>query len=473
MAGTARKGIRWHLRSGERRLLLIAGDLLVATSAMVLALALWARLDYLGPVPSLAFLRARGLWFVFLPVAWILLMVNLYDVHRAGSWRETVKGVLLAAGAGVGLYMVVYFTSEPNSLPRRAVLYDLVMTTAFTLAWRWVYVRVFTAPAFMRRVLIAGAGLSGRTLLRVINDLWPQPFFLVGLVDDDPSKQGELIEGAKVVGGSSALSGLVEKEDISEVVVAITGQMNGEMFQALLDTQQRGVQITRMPVMYEELLGRVPIQLLESDWLLRSFVDEVRASGMYLMAKRLMDIAGAMVGLLVLALVFPWVAVAILLESGWPIFFVQSRLGQGGRPYMVVKFRTMRRDAEADGQAHWAKPGDPRTTRVGLLLRKMHLDEFPQFWNVLVGDMSLVGPRPERPELVAELEKQIPFYRARLLARPGVSGWAQVNYGKGSSVEGSAEKLEFDLYYIKHRGLWMDVWIILRSIGSIFGLKGV
>src|SRR3972149_3308932 len=133
----ARRSVRWHLRSGERRLLLIVGDLLVATSAMALAVALWARLDYLGPEPSLAFLQARAPWFVFLPLPWLLLMVNLYDIHRAGSWRETVKGVFLAAVAGVGLYMLVYFTSEPNSMPRRAVLYDLVLTTIFTLAWRW------------------------------------------------------------------------------------------------------------------------------------------------------------------------------------------------------------------------------------------------------------------------------------------------------------------------------------------------
>jgi lipopolysaccharide/colanic/teichoic acid biosynthesis glycosyltransferase len=133
----------------------------------------------------------------------------------------------------------------------------------------------------------------------------------------------------------------------------------------------------------------------------------------------------------------------------------------------------MRQDAEADGQAHWAMQEDPRATRVGRLMRKAHLDELPQFWNVLRGEMSVVGPRPERPELVAELEKQIPFYRARLLVKPGVTGWAQVNYGKGASVEGSAEKLEFDLYYIKHRSLAMDLWILLRTFGAVLGLRGV
>ncbi|MEJ2569976.1 MAG: sugar transferase, partial [Anaerolineales bacterium] len=218
---------------------------------------------------------------------------------------------------------------------------------------------------------------------------------------------------------------------------------------------------------------RLPIHHLESDWLLRSFVDELSVSSFYLLIKRLVDMAGGLVGILVFCLSYPWVALAILMESGRPILYTQERSGQGGRPFNIVKYRTMFQDAEADGVARWANEGDPRTTRVGILLRKTHLDEFPQFLNVLLGDMSLVGPRPERPELIAELEKQIPFYRARLLVKPGIGGWAQINGGKLASVEGSAEKLEFDLYYIKHRSVLLDIWIILRTIGSIIGLKGV
>jgi exopolysaccharide biosynthesis polyprenyl glycosylphosphotransferase len=462
---------RLHLRSGERRLLLILGDAAAASVATYIALMLWAQFDWLGWTPE--FVQDRAAWFVVLPLVWLLLMVDQYDVHRASSWRGTAQGVVRAAGAGIVLYLLVYFSSQPGSLPRRGILYFLVLTTVLTLGWRRLYVRVFTAPAFLRRVLIVGAGISGRTLLQIAKGLKPPPFLVAGLVDDDPAKLGGAIGGVAVLGDSTQLLRLVEENDVSEIIVAITGEMNGAMFQALLDAQERGVEITRMAVTYEELLGRVPIHHLESDWLLRSFVDEVRVSGLYLLVKRLMDILGALAGLLVLAVFLPWVSLAVVLESGRPVFFRQARLGQGGRPYTIVKFRTMRQDAEADGRAHWASEGDPRTTRVGSLLRKMHLDEFPQFWNVLMGDMSLVGPRPERPELVAELEKQIPFYRARLLVKPGAGGWAQVNYGKGASVEGSAEKLEYDLYYIKHRNLWMDLWIILRTIGSVIGFKGV
>jgi lipopolysaccharide/colanic/teichoic acid biosynthesis glycosyltransferase len=266
---------------------------------------------------------------------------------------------------------------------------------------------------------------------------------------------------------------IIERDAITDLIVAILGPMDGEMFQAILDAQERGIQITRMPVAYEELLGRLPIKHLEADWILRSFVDELRVSTLYTLIKRILDIFGALLGSFIFLLVAPWVAIAILIESGRPILFVQDRLGQGGRLYGTVKFRTMRQDAESDGAAQWAQESDPRTTKVGGILRKTHLDEFPQFWNVLRGEMSIVGPRPERPELVVELEQQIPFYRARLLTKPGITGWAQVNYGKGASIEGSAEKLEYDLYYIKHRTITMDLWIILRTTGSMIGFKGV
>jgi exopolysaccharide biosynthesis polyprenyl glycosylphosphotransferase len=265
----------------------------------------------------------------------------------------------------------------------------------------------------------------------------------------------------------------IAEHEVTDLIVAITGEMRGEMFQALLDAQERGMEVVRMPVAYEELLNRLPIQHLETDWLLRSFVDQIRVSGFYQVTKRLMDIAGALVGLVLFALIFPWAALAILIESGRPVVFRQERLGRGGQLFHVLKLRTMVPDAEADGQAHWAQEGDPRATAVGRILRRAHLDEFPQFFNVLRGEMSLVGPRPERPALVNELEQEIPFYRARLLVKPGITGWAQVNYGKGASIQGSAEKLEYDLYYIKHRNLLVDLWIVVRTVGAVFGLRGV
>jgi len=462
---------RLRLQSGERRLLLILGDLIAASLATFGAIALWSQLDWLGF--SMDFIRARAAWFVLLPAIWLVLMVNLYDLRRAASIRETVRAVLFAAAIGVFLYMAVYFTSEQGSLPRLGMLYFLILAVMLTLSWRIIYIKVFTGQAFMRRVLLVGAGESGRTFLEELAGIEPPPFLIVGLVDDDKSKQGTSLKGYRVIGDNLMLLELVEQEDISDIIVAITGTMNGEMFRALLDAQERGVEIARMPAAYEEVLGRVPINYLESDWLLRSFVDEVRVSGMYLLTKRLVDIVGALIGTSVLILLSPWVALAIVLETGRPVLYSQTRLGQGALQYRVLKFRTMVANAEPEGKAEMAVRDDPRATRIGRLLRRTYIDELPQFWNVLRGEMSLVGPRPERPELVEDYESYVPFYRARILAKPGITGWAQVNYGKGASVHGAAEKLEYDLYYIKHRGAWMDLWIILRTIGNVFGLRGI
>ena len=465
------KSSQFRLQSGERRLILIVGDLLAASLATFGAIALWSQLDWLGF--SMDFMRARAAWFIILPPMWLVLMVNLYDVRRASSMRETLRTVILAATIGGFLYSAVYFTSEPGSLPRLGMFYFLILAVLLTLIWRIIYIQVFTGSAFMRRVLLVGAGKSGRMFLEELVGIEPQPFLIVGLIDDDASKHGSSVSGYAVLGDNSSLPKLIEHEDVSDIIVAITGTMNGDMFRALLDAQEQGVEITRMPAAYEEVLGRVPINYLESDWLLRSFVDEVRVSGLYLLTKRVVDIVGALVGMSVLVLLAPWVALAIVLETGRPVMYSQTRLGQGALQYRVLKFRTMVADAEPDGKAEMAVRNDPRATRIGRLLRRTYIDELPQFWNVLRGEMSLVGPRPERPELVEDYESYVPFYRARILAKPGITGWAQVNYGKGASVHGAAEKLEYDLYYIKHRGAWMDIWIILRTIGNVFGLRGI
>ncbi|MBN1667803.1 MAG: exopolysaccharide biosynthesis polyprenyl glycosylphosphotransferase, partial [Anaerolineales bacterium] len=278
--------------------------------------------------------------------------------------------------------------------------------------------------------------------------------------------------GHPVLGGSDRLLDLIEQHAITDLVVAISGEMRGATFQALLDAQERGIEITRMPVAYEELRQRVPIEILEADWILRSFVDETRVSGFYEAGKRLIDILGGLAGVSILLLVLPFVSLATLLESGRPVFYMQTRLGRGGRPYQIIKFRTMRQDAEADGKPRWAKEDDERATRVGLFLRKTHLDEVPQFLNVLRGEMSLVGPRAERPQLVEHFQAHVPFYRARLLVKPGITGWAQVNYGYAASIEETKTKLEYDLYYIKHRSLGLDLLVLFKTPGTVFGMRG-
>lgn len=452
----------------EKRSILVIGDLMVAALALAGALYLWSLIDQW----SLTFWRERVVWWYYLlPFAWLLLLLNLYDPHRVNNLRVTMRGVAAAALIGMACYAVVYLLAEGNQA-RLGVGFFLVLASLFTLAWRLMYIRIFTAPALMRRVLILGAGTAGETLLEAYHSLHPRPFHLLGFVDDDPAKVGRQVKGLPILSDGSGLADLVERESVSDLVIAISGEMNGGTFQAVLDAQEKGVEVNPMALVYEELLGRVPVHHLESEWLIRSFVIEARTSMFYEAAKRFLDIVGGLVGMVLLLVLFPFTALGILLESGNPVIYTQIRSGKGGRPYRVAKFRTMRQDAEKDGQVRLTAEKDERITRLGNFLRRAHLDEFPQFWNVLIGEMSLVGPRAERPEWVAQFEKQIPFYRARLLVKPGVTGWAQVNYAYYVTVEEMTVKLEYDLYYIKHRNLLMDIAILLRTIWQIFGLRG-
>lgn len=466
------KPVLWRLRPGERRFVLLIGDGIATLTALFVALYFWSiQDDYLDF--SLQFLRERipG-WFFLLPLIWLILLIELYDVRRASRHGETIRGLAIAAATSLGLYLLVFFLSEQGSLPRLGVGIFILAAFLLTLLWRNIYIQVFNAPLFMRRVMIVGAGRAGSTLAKVVNEIWPPPFFLVGLIDDDEGKIGTQIEGYPVLGGSTKLMDIIQEQNVTDLVFAISGQMNTQMFQALITAEEQGITVATMPIIYEEVLGRVPIFLLQSDWILRSFFDQIHASDFFEFVKRLIDIIGGIIGVGIFLLLLPLITLAIFLDSGFPIFYLQTRLGKNGREYKIIKFRTMYQDAEQDGQARLATENDGRITRVGRFLRKSHLDELPQFINVLRGDMSLVGPRAERPELVDELQKHIPFYRARLLVKPGLTGWAQINYGYASTVKDTGVKLEYDLYYIKHRSIMLDLTILLRTVGTVVGFRG-
>lgn len=463
---------RIHLRPSEQRAILFVGDVVVTIIAVIIALYYWAYQDLQFDFSVRFVLERVPGWFYLLALGWLILLVDLYDVHRAANLRDTIRGIAVAAIAGFVVYAVIYLISPKGSLPRQGVGAYLAVAAVLTLSWRLIYIRLYTDPAFMRRVLIIGAGNAGSTLVSAYRKLWPPPFFLVGLIDDDPTKSESAIEGYPIIANSEKLLEVVDDQGVSDLIVAINGEIKGSTFQKLLDAQEKGIEIIRMQTIYEELLGRVPIQHLESDWIIRSFVDETRMHGLYEVGKRLLDIIGSMVGLLIFVVFFPFIAFFTLLDSGFPIFYRQRRLGKGAKPYTIFKIRTMRKDAESDGKAVPASKNDPRITRVGNFLRRARIDELPQFLNVLRGEMSIVGPRSERPELVEMYQKQIPFYRARLLVKPGITGWAQINFGYVSTVEDTIIKLEYDLYYIKHRSLVTDISIILRTIGTVLGFRG-
>ncbi len=463
----------WKLRPSERKLILLTGDFVIAILSLLIALYFWSVEPDEWLNFSLQFLVERPpFWFYLLPFLWILFLSGLYDVRKVHKISETISGIGISIFLSISLYLVVFFLSEPNTLPRLGVALFFTCAAILTILWRLIYIKIFTASRFQRRVIIVGAGNSGKALVEIIKNSNPKPFQLIGLVDDDPQKMDGNISGFPILGSISDLNTLLVDFNISDVVFSITGAMDPGALNALIEAEENGEVITSMPVMYEELTGRVPIFLLKPDWLLRSFIDYAHVNRFYELGKRLIDILGGIFGVVLIILCFPLISLLIIFESGLPIIYSQIRLGKSGKPYNIYKFRTMYKNAEMDGTAKFAEQNDERITWVGKILRKSHLDELPQFFNILKGQMSLVGPRSERPMIVEELQKQIPFYRGRLLVKPGLTGWAQVNYGYASTIEENAIKLEYDLYYIKHRDLMMDLSIMLLTISSVIGLRG-
>lgn len=480
-----------RLRPNEHRTILFSGDLLMALASVFLALYTWRQYNLyvfrilfaryvaegikLGPARELAQSQTIfevPFWFYILPILWVLLLVELYEPHKSASVRKTIQGIAIAAFIGLIAYSLAFIIQQESNLPRIGVGAFLLYAAALTLTWRMLFIRAYKSTGQRRRMLVVGAGNAGQTIAELYRKLDTGSFTIVGFVDDDQQKVGKEFFGIPVMCTSANLLSIIDAQRISDLVVAINGEMHGTTFQTILDAQEHGVDVTRMPLLYEEMTSRVPVLHLESDWIIRSFVDQLHVSGFYELAKRLLDIIGGLFGLLIFALMFPFLGLAIWLDTGSPIFYTQDRLGKGGIRFKIYKFRSMLQDADMEGAPFTTMENDPRVTRVGGFLRRTRLDELPQFWSVLRGEMSLVGPRAERPGLVAEYQKQIPFYRARLLVKPGLTGWAQINYGYVSSVTETIVKLEYDLYYIRHRTLAMDVSIILRTIGTVLRRTG-
>ena len=464
--------LKQRLTPRERRAILIFGHVIAVVLALAVSLLSWATEDdWLGL--SITFLAERpDPWFYLLPLLWLVLMAPLYNVRKAHYFQYALRVVLVSAFTCIAVYLLIFFLAPAKTLPRRGVIVFFIAAALFTLLWRRIFVRFYFVKDAFINTLIVGAGKAGTRIAEIINTTEGVPYHVVGFIDDDPEKLGKVIEGYPVLGGSDRYFEIVEEQQASQIIMAISNHLDEKMFDALTQSEELGITVTTMPMIYEEILGRVPVHLLNTDWLLRSFYDMSHTSLFFEIAKRFFDVLGGFVGLLILILITPFIAIATLIDSGRPIFYTQERLGLRGAPFKMIKFRTLVQNAEKDGIARPASEHDSRITRVGSFLRHSHLDEMPQFINVLRGDLSLVGPRAERPQIVKDLQREVPFYRARLLVRPGITGWAQVNQNYASGAEENTVKLEYDLFYIKHRSLLMDLSILFHTFKTVFGLKG-
>jgi exopolysaccharide biosynthesis polyprenyl glycosylphosphotransferase len=462
---------RWSMQLSERRVVLAFGDVCMALSAWLVAIWLWTFTS--DRLFSIDYIRLLAPWLLVLLPVWLALNLGNYNLKTAAHFQSTFANLLFAGLVLNITYSLIFFFAPPNVLPRLVIIYFSVLAVLLCGIWRLAYIRLLSAGHFQTYALIVGAGWAGKTILEAIQAHQSHQYRVFGIIDDDSSKHNSSVLGVPVLGDHQKLHQLIKDVYISEIILAITGQLSPEMFHTLLECHAAGIDIVRMPVLFEYLTGQIPIQHLPSDWILTSYVDAVRLNDLSRLGRRLLDLVGAVVGLSLFACILPILAIAIWLDSGGPIFYSQTRIGRANRPFVIHKLRTMVTNAESNGEARWATgKQDPRITRVGKFLRRTRLDELPQFWNVLHGEMSLVGPRPERPEFIDELEKQIPFYRSRLLVKPGLTGWAQICYDYGGTLAGTAIKLQYDLYYIKHRSFWFDVWILLRTVATVLRFKG-
>ncbi|HYM43359.1 MAG TPA: TIGR03013 family XrtA/PEP-CTERM system glycosyltransferase [Steroidobacteraceae bacterium] len=441
-------------------------EALAFAGAMVVAMALSS--VPLGAMPPIEALWPRALVFAA-AMATCLFAFGLYSSRQRALAFGIAVRVVAAILTGGAVTAVVFYLFPSLSLGRAAMGLAVALAALALLFTRSILARLIEDDVFKRRVLVYGCGERAASIASLRRRSDRRGFAVAGYAcpEDEPCAvpAQQIFRAAKVLELCAQLG-------VDEVVVAMDDRRRSFPIRELLECRLSGIDVTDLPTFLERETGRVRIDVLNPAWMI--FGEGFRRDPVRLFTSRLLDVVSS---LLILILGLPAMllaALAIKLEDGWraPLLYRQLRVGCGGSTFEVLKFRSMHIDSEADGQARWAREDDPRITRVGALIRKLRIDELPQVFNVLRGEMSLVGPRPERPEFVAELSERIPYYVERHTVKPGITGWAQLCYRYGSSEQDALEKLQYDLYYIKNHTLLLDLAILMQTVEVVLLGKG-
>jgi sugar transferase (PEP-CTERM system associated) len=393
---------------------------------------------------------------------------DLYDLTVVHSNRELVVRLLQAAGAATIVLAAACLAFPTLLLDPSTFVTALGVFVVAVLTWRLVFNRLAHAPHLEERVLIVGTGLTARTLAQQIGRQQDFAYRLIGFVEE--SDETSMIRQHDVLGTAADIDRIVTSRHVDRIVVGLSDRRGHLPIEQLLRAKMTGVRVEDATTTYERLTGKILLDGLKPSWLI--FSDGFRASRITRFVKRMLDLSFSIILAIVTLPLMALTAIAIRLDSAGPLLYSQERVGENGAVFKIFKFRSMRADAELAGKPVWARDNDDRITRVGRLIRKARLDELPQLWNIMRGDMSFVGPRPERPFFVEQLAQDIPFYLQRHSVKPGLTGWAQVKYQYGSTVEDAMEKLRYDLYYIKHMSIIFDLTIVLDTVKVILFGKG-
>jgi len=445
-----------------RSLTIFTGELFLIFGSVALAASLQDTADLAGSFWRIALVTV---------VCQLCLYYNdFYDLTLVHSNRELIVRLLQAVGAASIVLAACYFFVPALMIGDGIFVSALFVFLVGILGWRLLFNQFSSSLNLEERILVVGTGVTARKVARQILDQHDFAYAVVGFIDDDASRVGERVVNPAIIGTPADIPAIIARHEITRIVVGLADRRGKLPIEQLLRAKMAGVRVEDATTTYERITGKILIDDLRPSWLI--FSDGFRVSRATRWMKRSIDVVLAVV-LAVLA--FPAMlltALAVWLESGGPVLYRQERVGENGRLFTLYKFRSMRRDAESSGTPVWASEGDARVTHVGRVIRKTRLDELPQLWNVLRGDMSFVGPRPERPYFVEELARDIPFYLQRHAVKPGLTGWAQVKYRYGSSLEDAMEKLRYDLYYIKHLSVFFDLTIVFDTVKVVLFRKG-
>ena len=443
-----------------RTLVLLAGEALIVWVSFVLGTVLQNQDSWL-------LLNVEGGYLKILAVTGVVLLLShwldLYDSANLGAkWEQTFRMLLVLGFVALALSAVGFLF--PNLLPGNgSALAGLIILTFTLFCWRGAYSWMVKQPFLRERVYVLGTGERAERLVRGLRARSALGIEVVGWTGD---VEGELTRDSV----ASHLMELVSGRRVHRVIVAMLDRRGTLPVEELLDLRLVGVKVEEATSWLERISGRIEVEQLYPSWLI--FADGFRFSSFFRLVRRALNFSVALAGTAISLPLLPFIVLAVKLDSPGAVLYRQQRVGRRGVTFYCYKFRTMRVDAEADTGATWATDDDPRITRVGKFLRASRLDEIPQLWCVLKGDMHFVGPRPERPEFVEWLSKQIPYYGVRHVVRPGITGWAQVQYKYGNTLEDAREKLQYDLFYIKNASLGLDLLIWFQTIKIVLLGRG-
>jgi sugar transferase (PEP-CTERM system associated) len=453
-----------------RTLVLLTVETLIVWASFVLGTMVRNREDWLLQLNNELFIE--GGFVKILAVTAIVLLIShgldLYDSSRLDAKWDQIFRLLLVLGfvalalSGVG-YTYHLFLPKREFLPHDSALVGLVILTFALLGWRAAYSWLLQQKLFRERVYVLG---TGDRALRVLDGLQKRSELGIEVVG---WTGGIEVEVTRESVGTHLLD-LVRENKVHRVIVAMPDRRGTLPVEELLNLRLEGVRVEEATSWLEKIYGRIEVEHLYPSWLI--FAEGFRFSRFFRLVRRALNFTVALVGLIFSLPLLPFIMLAIRADSPGPILYRQKRVGRGGKTFLCYKFRTMREDAEADTGATWATDNDPRITRVGKFLRSSRLDEIPQLWCVLKGDMHFVGPRPERPEFVEWLSREVPYYGVRHTVRPGITGWAQVQYKYGNTLEDAREKLQYDLFYIKNASVGLDFWIVFQTIKIVLLGRG-